>query len=166
MPLVVLSLLLQAANVAATGGGCSYDYEIDCMGGNPYSATTSVTIDAEGEASVTFHWGGQADSNVGSIIQPFASPLTLTQSHEYYKVGEFYAGVTIVFGAGSGCEGVKLQGFKLLKFYDLTCDVIDFEEETDTPTMVPTPADAEVVVSLRFGCTQIPFWHCIFPPAF
>lgn len=144
---VALLCLLSLANVTASGdsggnssggvdGRCTYDYEINCQGGYPYAATISVTLAAAaaaasgggGKTYVTFHWGkNHADSNVGSVLQPFLSPQTFMESHDYYQAGEYYAGVSIVFGNGSGCEGVELQGYKLLKFDDLECEVIDLD---------------------------------------
>ena len=145
---IVLLCLLPLATVTASGDGggnsgvdgrCTYDYEINCQGGHPYAATTSVTLAAAaaasgggGEAYVTFHWGGNhADSNVGSVLRPFLSPQTFMESHDYYQAGEYYAGVSIVFGTGSGCDGVELQGYKLLKFDDLDCEVIDLDNMDD-----------------------------------
>ena len=137
--IVIVLCLQQFVTVAAGGSGtddiCSYDYEINCLGGSPYAAITSVTLASAvssggGEAYVTFHWGqAHADTNVGSILQSMNTPQTLKESHEYYQEGEYYAGVSIVFGAGSGCNGVRLQGYKLLTFVGLSCDVIDIEQE-------------------------------------
>ncbi len=168
--LVVVTLLciLPLATVTASGDGggnsignvsCTYDYEINCQGGHPYSATTSVTLAAAdvatsgggGEAYVTFHWGkNHADSNVGSVLQPFLSPQTFMESHDYYQAGEYYAGVSIVFGTGSGCEGVELQGYKLLKFDDSDCEVIDLDnmDDDDDSLALTTSSSTLAMVSV------------------
>jgi hypothetical protein len=161
--IVILLCLQQFVTVAAGGSGtsntgsddiCSYDYEINCQGGSPYAAITSVTLASAvssggGEAYVTFHWGQtHTDTNVGSILQPMNTPQTLKESHEYYQEGEYYAGVSIVFGAGSGCNGVKLQGYKLLKFVGLSCDVIDLEHEEEVDgSLAGTTSSTLAVVS-------------------
>jgi hypothetical protein len=53
----------------------------------------------------------------------------IVDSFTYTKEGEYYAGYTVVFGNGSGCEGMTFQGYKLLWYDDATnsCDVFDDE---------------------------------------
>lgn len=153
--LVSFLCLLPVVTATASGGDCSFVFEINCQGGTPYVATTSVTLatassSSGGEAYVTFHWGGDhADSNVGSVLRPNHSPQTFMESHSYYQEGEYYAGVSIVFGTGSGCEGAELQGYQSLKFYDFDCEVTDLENtvEDDDGLAITTSTSTVAVVS-------------------
>ena len=106
---------------------------------------------------MTFHWGNDdADSNVGSVLQQpsFHSPQTLTESHTYYSPGEYYAGVSIVYdGAGTGCDGVELRGYKLLKFSGLDCEVIDLEnmdDDDDDVALISTSSTMAMVSHLAY----------------
>jgi hypothetical protein len=107
---------------------CSFLYEIDCDNTIPYSATAWVTFhNPNYEASVTFHWGLD-DKAIGSRMFTLSQP-DIVDSFTYTKEGEYYAGYTVVFGNGSGCEGMTFQGYKLLWYDDATnsCDVFDDE---------------------------------------
>lgn len=167
LQLVTVSAGGSSSNNSGNDGHCSYDYNINCSGGHPYMATTTVTLSSGngiggggggggGQAYVTFHWGNDdADSNVGSVLQQpsFHSPQTLTESHTYYSPGEYYAGVSIVYdGAGTGCDGVELRGYKLLKFSELDCEVIDLEnmDDDDDVALMSTSSTMAMVSRLVY----------------
>jgi hypothetical protein len=112
----------------ASASTCSFLYEIDCDNTIPYSATAWVTFNNPNyEASVTFHWGLD-DKAIGTRMYTLSQP-DIVDSFTYTKEGEYYAGYTVVFGNGSGCEGMTFQGYKLLWYDDATnsCDVFDDE---------------------------------------
>jgi hypothetical protein len=172
LQLVTVSAGGSSSNNSGNDGHCSYDYNINCSGGHPYMATTAVTLSSGngiggggggggggGQAYVTFHWGNDdADSNVGTVVQQpyFHSPQTLTESHTYYSPGEYYAGVSIVYDGA--CDGVELRGYKLLKFSELDCEVIDLEnmDDDDDVALMSTSSTMAMVSNLVYTIYLVP----------
>lgn len=89
------------------------------------------------EASVTFHWELD-DTTIGSKMYTPSRP-EVEDSYTYFNEGEYYAGYTVVFGEGSGCDGMTFQGYKLLWYDDASksCDVFDDDRQNVPSVSVP-----------------------------
>lgn len=62
----------------------------------------------------------------------------IVDSFTYMNQGEYYVGYTVVFGKGSGCEGMTFQGYKLVWYDDgsKSCDVVDDESVSSSENLL------------------------------
>jgi len=137
---------------------CTFEYNMDCFGGYPYKAVNSLIIDSSGsyEAHVIYHWT-KANTDLGTISLSGTETLD-DASYDYEEAGVYYAGATIIWGSGSGCEGSSSDSFSKITFSEDWCDmengvtppnnVMTYEpsggEEGSGSTESPTSGEAQV----------------------
>ena len=123
--LLALQLLLSHSNKMGVTSACEFSYSMSCEGGYPYKAINTLTIESAGsyEATVTYHWT-KANTPLGSISLDDDETLP-DVPYEFFEPGEYYAGATVEWGAGSGCEGSSGDSFSLITFSGSSCDMQD-----------------------------------------
>ncbi len=126
--LLALQLLLSHgthSNKMGVASACKFYYSMSCQGGYPYKATNTLTIKSSGsyEATVTYHWT-KANTQLGTISLNDQQTLD-DQTYKFFELGEYYAGATIEWGSGSGCEGSSGDSYSLITFSGSSCDMID-----------------------------------------
>ena len=114
------AILLSSSSVVSVSA-CTFEYNMDCFGGYPYKAVNSLTIDSSGsyEAHVIYHWT-KANTDLGTISLSGTETLD-NASYDYEEEGVYYAGATIIWGSGSGCEGSSSDSFSKITFSGSSC---------------------------------------------
>lgn len=126
--LLALQLLLSHgthSNKMGVASACNFYYSMSCQGGYPYTATNTLTIESPGsyEATVTYHWT-KANTQLGSISLNDQQTLDGV-TYEFFELGEYYAGATVEWGSGSGCEGSSSDSYSLITFSGSSCNMKD-----------------------------------------
>lgn len=122
---LLASPLLSPSSSQLFASACNFYYGMSCQGGYPYTATTTLTIRSSGsyEAIVTYHWT-KANTPLGSISLNGEETLD-DVTYEFYELDEYYAGATVTWGSGSGCEGSTSDSFSLITFSGSSCNIED-----------------------------------------
>ena len=77
-----------------------------------YTVSNALTVSNCGdyEVRVVYHWGEGIITDLGTISASGEQTLEPV-SYDYGKVGEYYAGVSVTWGDGSGCSSTMITAW-------------------------------------------------------
>jgi hypothetical protein len=158
-----LLLLLSLRATVVSSAQCSVELREECeWDSTGYYATTILFIavaDAdvsEYDADISFHWGGAADTKVFGTYAADAGEEEVSRTHVWEEGGDHYAGYTVSFDGGIGCD-TRVHSDYFVVHYDDECSFEDFVgsnvptmSAVDVLTSTPTEAGTDVSVFYLF----------------
>jgi hypothetical protein len=170
-----LLLLLSLRATAVSSAQCSVRLRQECEYDNSGYTTKTILFlaveDADAptyDADISFHWGRAEDTKISrNYTANTGGEVTVLRSHTWDEEGDYYAGYTVSFEGGIGCEKRLHRDAYVVSFPVDGGDCVYYESEGSTvPTMsavdeftsTPTEADTDVSVIYLFRC---PAFVCI-----
>ncbi|KAL3763466.1 hypothetical protein ACHAW5_002718 [Stephanodiscus triporus] len=153
----LLLVLFSSRATAVSSAQCSVELKQECeWDSTGYYATTILFLavaDAdvsEYDADISFHWGGAADTKVSYANAANAGEEEVSRTHVWDEGGDHYAGYTVSFDGGIGCD-TRLHTDYFVVHYDDECAFEDFAgsnvptmSAVDVLTSTPTEAGTDV----------------------
>ena len=163
-----LLLLFSLRVTVVSSAQCSVRLRQECEYDNSGYTTKTILFltveDADAstyDADISFHWGQTEDTKISDTYAANSGEVTVLRSHTWDGDGDYYAGYTVSFEGGIGCEK-RLHRDAYAVFFPVDGgDCVYYESEGSTvPTMsavdeftsTPTEADTDVSVIYLFGC--------------
>ena len=159
--LLLFSLRVTVVSSAQCSVWLRQECEYDSSG---YTAKTILFLAVEDadastyDADISFHWGQAEDTKISDTYAANSGEVEVSRSHTWDEEGDYYAGYTVSFEGGIGCEKRLHRGAYVVWFGD-GCGFGEFEGSTvptmsavDAFTSTPTEADTDVSVFYLFGC--------------
>jgi hypothetical protein len=166
-----LLLLFSLRATVVSSAQCSVrlrqECEYDSTGYTEYTILYLTVEDADVPtyvADILFHWGQAEDTKISDTYTANSGEVTVLRSHTWDEGGDYYAGYTVSFEEGIGCEKRLHRDAYMVSFPVDGGDCVYYESEGSTvPTMsavdaltsTPTEADTEVSVFYLFGCQPL-----------
>ena len=162
--LLLFSLRVTVVSSAQCSVWLRQECEYDSSG---YTAKTILFLAVEDadastyDADISFHWGQAEDTKFSDTYPANSGEVEVSRSHTWDEEGDYYAGYTVSFEGGIGCEKRLHREAYEVSFPVDGSDCVYYESEGSTvPTMsavdaftsTPTEADAKVSVFYLFGC--------------
>ena len=166
-----LLLLFPLQATVVSSAQCSVRLRQECeYDSSGYTTKTILFLSVEDadvstyDADISFHWGQAEDMTVSDTYTANAGEEEVSSSHTWDEDGDYYAGYTVSFEGGIGCEKRFHQGAYVVYFPIDEGDCLFYESEGSAiPTMsavdalTSTPIEAETVVSVFYllGCQPL-----------
>ena len=163
--LLLFSLRVNVVSSAQCSVWLGQECEYDSSG---YTAKTILFLAVEDadastyDADISFHWGRAEDTKISRNYNAnTGGEVTVLRSHTWDEEGDYYAGYTVSFEGGIGCEKRLHREAYEVSFPVDGSDCVYYESEGSTvPTMsavdaftsTPTEPDTDVSVFYLFGC--------------
>ena len=160
-----LLLLFSLRATIVSSAQCSVRLRQECEYDNSgFTAKTILYLTVEDadvstyDADISFHWGRAEDTKISRNYTANSGEVTVLRSHTWDGDGDYYAGYTVSFEGGIGCEKRLHRDAYAVSFPVDGGDCVYYESEGSTvPTMsavasTPTEADTDVSVIYLFGC--------------
>ncbi len=164
-----LLLLLSLRATVVSSAQCSVRLRQECEYDNSGYTTKTILFlaveDADAptyDADISFHWGRAEDTKISrNYSANTGGEVTVLRSHTWDEEGDYYAGYTVSFEGGIGCEKRLHRDAYVVSFPVDGGDCVYYESEGSTvPTMsavdeftsTPTEADTDVSVFYLCGC--------------
>jgi hypothetical protein len=154
-----LFLLSSLRATVVSSAQCSVRLRQECKYDNSgYTTTTILFLDVEDadvstyDADISFHWGQARDTKISHTYTANSGEVRVLRSHTWDEDGDYYAGYTVSFAGGIGCQKRLHRDYFVVWFGD-GCGFSEFEGST-VPTMsaadvsTSTPTQADTVVSV------------------
>jgi hypothetical protein len=160
-----LLLLFSLRATIVSSAQCSVRLRQECEYDNSgFTAKTILYLTVEDadvstyDADISFHWGRAEDTKISRNYTANSGEVTVLRSHTWDGDGDYYAGYTVSFEGGIGCEK-RLHREAYVVWFGDGCGFSEFEGSTvptmsavDALTSTPTEAGTEVSVFNLFGC--------------
>jgi len=162
-----LLLLLSLRATVVSSAQCSVRLRQECEYDNSGYTTKTILFlaveDADAptyDADISFHWGRAEDTKISrNYSANTGGEVTVLRSHTWDEEGDYYAGYTVSFEGGIGCEK-RLHRDAYVVWFGDGCGFGEFEGSTvptmsavDAFTSTPTEADTDVSVFYLFRCS-------------
>ena len=160
-----LLLLFSLRATIVSSAQCSVRLRQECEYDNSgFTAKTILYLTVEDadvstyDADISFHWGRAEDTKISRNYTANSGEVTVLRSHTWDGDGDYYAGYTVSFEGGIGCEK-RLHRDASVGWFGDGCGFSEFVGSTvptmsagDALTSTPTEAGTEVSVFYLFGC--------------